>query len=107
MKKNQAESARPPITIALMAITTTNERKIQVNTASGVHAIIALLYDNNKVVILNTLKIISNIAVFPPNREILLTDSTCGVKLRKMAKSDDPLVAKQASVVLAAVNWTP
>jgi hypothetical protein len=107
MKKNQAESARPPITIALMAITTTNEGKIQVNTASGVHAIIALLYDNNKVVILNTLKIISNIAVFPPNREILLTDSTCGVKLRKMAKSDDPLVAKHASVALAAVNWTP
>lgn len=107
LKKNLPEAARPPITIALMAITTTNEGKIQVHTASGVDAIIALLYDNSKVVILNTLKIISNIAVYPPNREILLNDSTCGVKLRKMSKSDDPLVAKHASVALAAVNWAP
>mmetsp|Transcript_13761 Transcript_13761/g.24157 ORF Transcript_13761/g.24157 Transcript_13761/m.24157 type:complete len:365 (-) Transcript_13761:74-1168(-) len=107
MKKNLPEAARPPITIALMAITTTNEGKIQVHTASGVDPIIALLYSDNKVVILNTLKIISNIAVFPPNREILLTDSTCGVKLRKMSKSDDPLVSKHASVALAAVNWAP
>lgn len=107
MKKNLAESTKPSITIALMAITTTSEGKIQVHTANGVEVIINQLYDNSKVVILNTLKIISNIAVFPPNREILLADSTCVVKLRKMVKSDDPLVARHASVALAAVNWAP
>lgn len=106
-KKTLAESTKPSITIALMAITTTSDGKIHVHAAGGVEVVINQLYDNNKVVILNTLKIISNIAVYPPNREILLTDSTCVVKLRKMAKSDDQLVAKHAAVALAAVNWAP
>jgi hypothetical protein len=106
-KKNIAESAKPAITIAMMAISTTSEGKIQVNAANGVEVIINQLYDNNKVVILNTLKIISNIAVYPPNREVLLNDSTCVVKLRKMSKSDDAFVAKHAAVALAAVNWAP
>lgn len=107
MKKNIADSTKPSITIALMAITTTSEGKIQLFAANGVEVVINQLYDNNKVVILNTLKIISNAAVYPPNREIFLNDSTCVVKLRKMSKSDDPLVAKHAAVALAAVNWTP
>lgn len=106
-KKTLAESTKPSITIALMAITTASDGKIHVHGASGVDAIISLLYDNSKVVILNTLKIISNIAVYPPNREVLLNDSTCVVKLRKMSKSDDPLVARHAAVALAAVNWIP
>lgn len=106
-KKNLSDFVKPSITIALMAITTTSEGKIQVYQSNGVEIIINQLYDNSKIVVLNTLKIISNIAVYPPNREILLSDSTCVVKLRKMAKSDDPLVAKHAAVALAGVNWIP
>lgn len=106
-KKTISEIAKPPITIALMAITTTSDGKIQVYNSGGVEIIINQLYDDSKVVLLNVIKIISNIAVYPPNREILVNDSTCVVKLRKMSKSDDPLIAKHASVALAAVSWTP
>ncbi len=105
--KRLSDVVKPSLTIALMAITTTSEGKIQVNTAVGVEIIINQLYDSNKIVILNTLKIISNIAVYPPNRDILTGDSTCAVRLRKLTKSEDSLIAKHAVSALAAVNWTP
>lgn len=108
LKNRQLSTAvKSSITIALMAITTTNEGKIQVHTSEGVEAIISLLYDESKVILLNTLKIISNIAVYPNNREILSNDSTCVVKLRKLSKADDALVAKHATIALAAVSWMP
>jgi hypothetical protein len=106
-KRTLATTTKQSVTIALMAITTTSDGKIQVHDFTGVEVIINQLYDDNKVVILNILKIISNIAVYPANREILHHDSTCLVKLRKLSKSDDPLVARHASVALAAVSWVP
>ncbi|KAJ1407978.1 armadillo-type protein [Ochromonadaceae sp. CCMP2298] len=106
-KKSIAATVKPPITIALMSMTTASEGKIQVNTAEGVEIIIDQLYDNSRVVVMNTLKIISNIAVFPANRTILTADSACIVKLRKLSKSEDALIAKHAAVALKAVLWTP
>lgn len=102
-----ATDAKSSITVALMAITTTNEGKIQVHAHNGIENITALLYDSSKVVVLNTLKIVSNIAVYPPSREVLNADSTCVVKLRKLCKSEDALVAKHAALTLAAVSWKP
>lgn len=101
------QSAKLSITIALMAITSTSTGKIQVHTNEGTESIIALLYDDSKVVILNALKIISNIAVYPLNREILMNDTTCVAKLKRLSKFEDKLVAKHAAIALAAVSWTP
>lgn len=95
------------ITIALMAITITDEGKIQIYKFDGVDSVLALLYDDSKMVVLNALKIISNIAVYPRNREIIVTDSTCLVKLRKLSKSEDLMVARHAGIALAAASWTP
>lgn len=96
------------LTIILMALTSTNEGKIQVSKIDfGIDAIIIGLYDDNRVIILNTLKIISNISVFPPNRAIINSDSTCIVKLRKLSKSDDVFVAKHATIALNAASWNP
>lgn len=95
------------ITIALMAITITNDGKIQVALHQGLDVIMPMLYDDNRVVVLNTLKIMANLAVFPANREIFLTDSTCAVKLKKLSKSEDALIAKHAMTTLNAVNWIP
>lgn len=106
-RANLDRQVKSSITIALMAITTSSDGKIQVHTHGGTESIITLLYDDSKVVVLNALKIISNIAVYPPNRVILNNDSTCVVKLRKLCKSEDKLVAKHAAVALAAVSWTP
>ena len=96
------------LTIILMALTSTNEGKIQVSKIDfGIDAIIIGLYDDNRVIILNTLKIISNISVFPPNRAIINSDSTCIVKLRKLSKSDDAFIAKHATIALNAASWNP
>jgi len=96
------------LTIILMALTSTNEGKIQVSKIDfGIDAIIIGLYDDNRVIILNTLKIISNISVFPPNRAIINSDSTCIVKLRKLSKSDDVFIAKHATIALNAASWNP
>eukprot|EP01039_Chlorochromonas_danica_P000119 gene119-127_t len=105
--KSLPSSTRCAVTIALMAITITSEGKIKVFECNGLDAIMVLLYDDSRVVLLNALKIIGNLAVYPKNREAFLSDSTCAVKLRKLSKSEDALVAKHAGVALAAVNWTP
>lgn len=106
-RQNLSNQVKASITTALMSITTSSDGKIQVYNHGGTESIITLLYDDSKVVVLNTLKIISNIAVYPPNREILNNDSTCVVKLRKLCKSEDTLVSKHATVALAAVSWNP
>ena len=90
-----------------MAITITNEGKIRVYDAGGVDVITPLLYDDSAIVVVNTLKIISNLAVYPKSRTLFLEDSTCTVKIRKLTKSEDPLVAKHAGIALSAVNWNP
>eukprot|EP01038_Epipyxis_sp_PR26KG_P015609 gene15609-21092_t len=105
--KSATSDVKLSITISLMAITITDEGKIQIFDANGVEDIIALLYDDSKVVLLNALKIISNIAIYPPNREILCKDSTCVIKLRKLSKVDDKIVSRHSGIALNAVLWTP
>ena len=104
---NLKTEVKQSITIAVMAITITDEGKIQIFKCEGVDPIMALLYDDSRIVVLNALKIISNIAVYPRNREIIVTDSTCVVKLRKLSKSEDPMMARHAGIALAAASWTP
>lgn len=105
--KNLSASLKTSLTLALMAITITNDGKIQVHDFDGLDIIMRLLYDDSRAVVLNALKIISNLAVYPKNREAFLTDSTCAVKIRKLSKSEDKLVAKHATSTLEAVNWNP
>lgn len=95
------------VTIALMAITITNDGKIKVHTCEGLDAVMVLLYDDSRMIVLNALKIIANLAVYPPNRELFIADSTCVVKLRKLSKAEDPLISRHAALALSAVNWNP
>lgn len=106
-EKQLPTSTRCSLTIALMAITITSEGKIRVFECGGLDSVMLMLYDDSRAVLLNALKIIGNLAVYPKSREVFLSDSTCAVKLRKLSKSEDALVAKHAGVALAAVNWTP
>jgi hypothetical protein len=105
--KTLPTSTKCSVTIALMAITIASEGKIQVHACGGVDAVMLLLNDDNRAVLLNALKIIGNLAVYPKNREAFLANSSCAVKLRKLSKAEDALVARHAGVALAAVHWTP
>jgi hypothetical protein len=106
-EKELSTSLKIALTIALTAITITNDGKKQVFQFEGLDIIMELLYDDSRAVVLNALKIISNLAVYPQNREIFATDSTCTVKLRKLCKAEDALISKHANIALNAVNWTP
>jgi hypothetical protein len=106
--KNLSKNVKVCVTIALMAITITNDGKIKVYEAQGgLEALLQLLYDDSAIVVVNVLKIVSNLAVYPKNREVFIADSTCTVKIRKLTKSEDPLIAKHAGIALSAVSWTP
>jgi len=101
-------TTKASLTIILMSLTSTNEGKIQINEKEfGIDAIIIGLYDDNRIIILNTLKIISNISVFPSNRAIIVSDSTCIVKLRKLSKSEDSFISRHATIALTAASWNP
>jgi len=106
-KTDASSDVRSSVSISLMAISITDEGKKQIYNHQGVDNIIAMLYDDSKIVLLNTLKIISNIAIYPKTRELLLEDSTCCIKLKKLTKVDDRVIPRHAQIALDAVNWKP
>lgn len=115
--ESEGAQGRQPITVlaaatmALMAVTSTDEGKRRVYTCydngGAVGHIAALLYLDNKPIRLNVMKVISNIAVFPPLRTLLLEDSSVLLNLKRLRDSGDKLLEKHAAIALAAVNWTP
>jgi hypothetical protein len=108
LKMKSIESdVKAAIQIAIMAITITDQGKIQMFTNKGADVIMPMLYDDSNVVILNALKIISSIAVYPKNRDILVNDSTCTAKLKKLTKWEDAAIARHAGIALNAVTWSP
>jgi HEAT repeat protein len=93
---------------ALMAITSTDEGKRQMNTANSVtDMVVQLLLSPNKVVALNALKIISNIAVHPMLRSQLKKDADCVPALKKLVDEGDAFTRKHAKLALDAVMWKP
>lgn len=95
------------VLMALMAITTTDEGKRQLTDPDGITNIVAMIYEDDRAVKLNVIKLLSNIAVFPPVRKLILENPTCVSMLTRISKSDDPLLKKHAEKALSAVNWKP
>eukprot|EP01041_Mallomonas_annulata_P003015 gene3015-5909_t len=104
--KSRLTTIRSAATLALMAVTSTDEGKRQVLPCGGVPLLIELLRDQDKIVRCNTLKVISNVAVFPGIRSILVQEIDCMAMLKEMADSSDVFLSKHAKVSLAAVMWT-
>lgn len=105
--KSIESNVKAAIQVAIMAITITDQGKIQMYNNQGADEIMKMLYDDSNVVVLNALKIISSIAVYPKNRDILVNDSTCATKLKKLTKWDDAAIARHAGIALSAVTWSP
>lgn len=95
------------ITMTLMAITSTDEGKRQILTCDGIDCLVSLLNEDNRVVQLNALKVISNAAVYPPNRVRFLQDHGCITLLNKIKDSDDIMLKKHATTAFESVNWKP
>lgn len=104
---DELTNVKAAASLALMAITTTDEGKRQMDVEEYINSIIALLYDENRTVKLNALKIISNIAVYPSIRHVLKEDNSCLLVMKRLKNGDDPLVVKHANFALEAVQWMP
>ena len=89
-----------------MAITSTDEGKRQMNDTDGIAALVAMLYETDRIVRLNAIKVIANVAVYPPIRKIL-QESTCVTMLKRFKGQNDALMDKQVTIALDAVNWKP
>ena len=97
-------------TLALMAITSTDEGKRQLaGNSDWVKLLSNLVYDDCKAVRLHILKLLTNAAVYPPIRPFLLEDAPFMNFLKKLASAAaaDKLVEKHAKLALEGINWSP
>jgi hypothetical protein len=98
-------------TLAVMAITSTVTGRIQMHSPEAVKSLSDLMVEEDRTLRLNTLKVLCNIAVYPPIRSLLLEDVSL-IKLieRIISPSEgdgDKLLEKHAKLTLEAINWKP
>lgn len=94
--------------LALMAVTSTDEGKRQLGEfASTVELLVDLLHCNEKVVMLNALKVIANAAVLPSLRNQLKRSEACLSTLERLVGGSDDFVKRHARTTLDAVMWKP
>ena len=106
--EKNAKIAKIYATLAIMAITSTVTGRIQMHSPETVKALSDLMLEEDRTLRLNTLKVITNIAVYPPVRSLLLEDVGL-IKLIERIREEmgDKLVEKHANLCLDAINWKP
>lgn len=101
------------IVIALMSITSTTTGRIQMHSPEAISRLSAIMQeDDDRTLRLSLLKLITNITVFPPIRQLLLDDAPLlkfieRFKSTEEQPSADPLLEKHALIALEAVYWKP
>lgn len=93
--------------MALMSVSSTDEGKKQCFNERFIETIVELLDHRDKLVKLNVLKVISNIAVYPPIRKLLMLNNRCVSNLNSIYLTDDPFLKKHALIASNAVTWKP
>jgi len=94
--------------LAIMAITSTVTGRIQMHAPETIVKLSALMQEDDRTLRLNVLKIISNIAQYPPIRRLLLEDAPLVKLIEQINKNkEDKLLEKHGVVALNAINWKP
>ena len=95
--------------MAIMAITSTTAGRIQMHSPEAIRLLSTILQEeHHRALRLNILKVISNIAVYPPIRQLFLEDSPLIKFMEKLSSNeDDKLLTKHAKLALDAVHWKP
>lgn len=86
MKKTELERVKKELTFALMVVTSTDEGKQQITECDGIATIIKLLsskLESDRLVKLNVLKVISNVAINPVARRDLARSSFADAELNE------------------------
>ena len=106
-RMREDEGVLSSASLALMAITSTDEGKRQMTTViNAIDTVVYLIKSNVKVVCLNGLKIVSNIAVHPALRNQLRKHEDCLPVLEGLLQSDS-FTKKHAKIAHDAVLWKP
>lgn len=106
LKRETPKTTKIAATMAIMSITSTVTGRIQMHQVETINKLSALMSEEDRSLRLNTLKVITNIAVYPPVRSLLLEDVGL-IKLIERIKSNDKLLEKHAQLALDAVHWKP
>jgi hypothetical protein len=97
--------------LVLNGLTTDDDGKRTIYSCLGpgktIEYIIPLIHVEHTAVRLNTVKLLSNIAVLPTTRSILLSNSSFLEQLSKLTKDANITLAKHANIALKAINWKP
>lgn len=101
------DACRISLTTAIMVISSTDEAKRRIYDANGIDTLLSCLQNNDKIVQLNILKILSNISVHPLAREVLAKHDMCVPYLQELQeKCTDALIVKHCKLTLQAVLWS-
>lgn len=94
--------------LAIMAITSTVTGRIQMHAPETIGKLSALMQEDDRTLRLNVLKILSNIAQYPPIRRLLLEDAVLVKLIEQINRNkEDKLLEKHGVVALDAINWKP
>lgn len=103
-----SSAVRNAVSSALMSITSADEGKRQMGSCGGIEVVMStLLGCTDRIILVNTLKLISNCAVFPSSRALMVADETFLAKLSELAESSDTMLSRHAGLALKAVNFRP
>jgi len=101
------DPCRISLTTAIMVISSTDEAKRRIHDCDGIEVLLSCIQNNNKIVQLNILKILSNISVHPKIREVLSKHDLCVPYLKDLQeKCTDALIVKHCKLTLQAVLWS-
>lgn len=94
--------------LAIMAITSTVTGRIQMHSPEIVTRLSSLMQEEDRALRLNVLKVISNIAQYPPTRSLLREDVGMIKHIELLGNNqEDKLLAKHSGIALEAINWQP
>lgn len=125
LRKKPSNEVGAAVTLALMSVSSTDEGKQQISECGGVITLVRTLELSTRIVKLNVLKIISNLAVYPAARNVLKRDdimlmategqeaptTSCVAMIQRLQlnakEQNDTLMSKHAAIALSAVLWKP
>jgi hypothetical protein len=109
LKTCKDENFTASLLLSIVAMTTDDDGKLKFHAypsdGEAIAFVIPQLYKTNRSIVLNTLKVLSNVAVYPITRSYILADSEAMIFLNNLHKSSDTLISKHADIALRVIQW--
>lgn len=109
LDKKYPRNLKVATAMAIMAITSTTAGRIQMHSPEAISLIsYIIMEEDDRPLRLNVLKVITNIAVYPPIRQLLLDDAPLVKFIERLKGNEhDKLLVKHSTLALDAIHWKP